>query len=31
MGAEQIVEFVIKPFEALLILPNVKAAHNIDP
>lgn len=24
MGAEQVVEFVIKPFETLLILPNVK-------
>lgn len=31
MGAEQVVGFVIQRFEALLILPDVKATHNIDP
>lgn len=31
MGAAQVVEFVIKSFEAFLILQIVKVAHNIDP
>lgn len=25
------VEYVVRPFEALLILPDIKAAHNTEP
>lgn len=30
-GAEWVLEFVVRTFEAFLILPAVKAAHNIKP
>ena len=29
MGAEQEGELVVRPFEALLVSPDVKAVHNI--